>query len=498
MPHGEAMPPPHRFLSDKTGPAIGKHHPPSRIRPFSANSRLTLRSPGRTLIKGQLERSSEASVPFKKKLLMATIVCCLLALSLTAGLLVLNRLEQRERQYCYGIARAQLVCLERQLESAFNAVRILAERCVLPDGGVTAFTRTARDLMIPDTIRSLQLAPDGQIIYDYPPTSYGGPFPDLFTDPVQRTGAIRCRESGQPEMTGPIPLRQGGQGLIYRLPVYRGKAGQTFWGFAIVVLNLERQQEQLNDAFTLADLHYALYRRDTNTDMAVHLAGYPRETLDRPLEISTIMPDGDWFLAVEPSAGWMPVWQAAGLLGLCLLMGILIAMPICRVLGCLPHIFSPAMPENRDPLTRNRNKSALLEDLDAWIASREKFCLISLSLTSFAALSEQYGYDTGERLLLAMSQRLHALMPRSARLYRTDTNAFALLLDRETTGSLLKTLNLQFSRPLLTGSRQMPCQPALGIAQFPLDGHIPAILLAKAEERREYDTREQHVDWTTL
>lgn len=429
---------------------------------------------------------------------MATVACCLLVLSLACGLVALNRLEQRERQHCYGIAQAQLDCLTRQLESAFNAARILAERCVLPDGGVTAFERTARDLMIPDAIRALQLAPDGQVIYNYPPTSHDGPLPDLFTDPDQRADAIRSRETGQPEITGPLDLRQGGQGLIYRLPVYRGRDEQRFWGFSTVILNLDCQHAHLHDAFNLADLRYSLYRRDSATNKEEYLAGRHREDLARPLEISVIMPDGDWFLAVEPRAGWMPVWQTAGVLGLCLLLGILIAVPICRFLGCLPDLLSPATPENRDPLTRNGTKSALLDDLGAWIDSREKFCLISLGLTSFSAVSEQCGYDTGERLLLAMSRRLHALMPRSARLYRTDTNAFALLLDREATGPLLKTLNLQFSRPLRAGSRQLICRPALGIAQFPLDGHIPAMLLTKAEERRERDTREQRADWTAL
>ena len=429
---------------------------------------------------------------------MAIIVCGLLAVSLASSIAVLERLEQHERQHCYAIAQSQLDGLARQLESIFNAARILAERCVLPDGGVTAFTRTARDLILSENIRALQLAPDGNIVYSYPPSSYGEPLPDLFTDAAQSEDAIRSRETGQPDITGPIALRQGGHGLIYRLPVYRGEHVQHFWGFSIVILNLDRLHATLHDTFTLTDLRYSLYRRDSGTGTVVRLAGCPREELKQPLEISSIMPDGDWFLAVEPRPGWTPTWQTAGLLGMSLLLGFLLAIPACRMLDCLPCILSPTMPEDRDPLTHNRTRSVLLDDLEHWIASEEKFCLISLSLTSFAALSEQHGYDTGERLLLTMSQRLHALMPRSARLYRTDTNTFALLLDRESTGPLLKTLNLQFSRALRAGSRQWLCHPTLGIAQFPLDGHTPATLLAKAEERRERDTREQRADWTAV
>ena len=49
----------------------------------------------------------------------------------------LRHLEQRERQHCYGIAQSQLGYLTRQVENIFNTTRLLAERCVKPDGGVT-------------------------------------------------------------------------------------------------------------------------------------------------------------------------------------------------------------------------------------------------------------------------------------------------------------------------------------------------------------------------
>ena len=430
----------------------------------------------------------------KKKALLAIIVCSLFALSLAGSMLVLDKLEVRERQHCYGMAQSQLGCLTRQMGNAFNAARILAERCVLPDGGVTAFPQIARSLMIPDIIRAMQLAPDGRILYAYPPLSLRKPPRDLFSEPKEKADARRSRVTGQPFIVGPIELQQGGQGIIYRLPIYRGKDSRTFWGFSTTVIDLGRLLAHLHAAFgNLSDLRFALYRQDTN-GTRIRLAGLDREELAEPLEISSIMPNGPWFLAVEPSGGWKPLWLETGLYSLSLLLSALLSLLVCRSFGCLPQLASPIIMENRDPLTHCPNKNALLQDLADWIASRDKFCLISLSLTNFNALNGRYGYDTGERLLLGMAQRLRSLMPRSARLYRTDTCAFALLLDRETTGPLMKTLNLQFANPLHLGAQEITCRPALGIAQFPLDGHIPVRLLGKAEERRERDTWEQRAD----
>lgn len=430
----------------------------------------------------------------KKKALLAIIICSLFVLSLAGSLLVLNKLELRERQHCYGMAQSQLGCLTRQMGNAFNAARILAERCVLPDGGVTAFPQTARSLMIPDIIRAMQLAPDGRIVYVYPPLSLTKPPRDLFTEAAEKEDALNCRETGQPFIIGPIDLRQGGRGIIYRLPIYRGKEPRTFWGFSSAILDLDRLLAQLHAAFgNLSDLRFALYRRGNN-GKRIRLAGLEREALAAPLEISSIMPNGPWFLAIEPSGGWKPAWLTASLCGLSLLLSGLLSLLVCRFFGCLPQLASPIMADNRDPLTRCPNRSALLQDLSDWIASRDKFCLISLSLANFSALNGRYGYDTGERLILGMAQRLRSMMPRSARLYRTDTCIFALLLDRETTGPLMKTLNLQFARPLRLGSQEIACRPVLGIAQFPLDGHIPVRLLGKAEERRERDMREQPAD----
>lgn len=429
----------------------------------------------------------------RKTLLLAGIFLLLLGIGLSCCHAVLLRLEQRERQHCYGIAQSQLGYLTRQVENIFNTTRLLAERCVLPDGGVTDFEEAAREVMVLREIRSLQLAPDGRILYSYPPEPEVASL-DLFSDPARKEEALQSRDSGLPGIYGPYSLRQGGTGLLCRLPVYRGEHGNTFWGFAVAVIDLDDFLANLAPAFSSkANLRFSLFRRNGQSGEPVLIAGCSYAALADPLEISSILPNGQWSLAVEPRTGWIPPWYASVLYSLAVLLSLLLTMLCCWLLGHISQLGLLSDMDCRDPLTHCPNKASLQQTTAGWIASRESFCLISMELTNFTALCEEYGYDVGSRLLQIMTQRIRALLPRSARLYRTGYAVFGLLVEREATGPLLTALNRQLGEPQRIGPRLLHCRLALGIAQFPLDGHAPDILLGKAEERRERDTREQRM-----
>lgn len=430
----------------------------------------------------------------KKKLLLAGIFLLLLGAGLACCHTALQHLEQRERQHCYGIAQSQLGYLTRQVENIFNTTRLLAERCVLPDGGVADFEDGARGIMVLREIRTLQLAPDGRVVYSYPPLPDVTPL-DLFSDPHQKADAIRSRDSGQPGIYGPYPLRQGGTALLCRLPVYRGARGDAFWGFAIAIIEMDNFLANLEPAFSnKSNLRFALFRRDGEHGAPVRIAGCPYDTLADPLEISSLLPNGQWSLTIEPRNGWIPTWYAHCLYSLTVLVSLLLSALIFWLFKHVPQLSALSDMDCHDPLTHCLNRESLRLDADEWITKREKFCLINVGLTNFTALCEEFGYDAGDRLLQTVAQRIRSQLPRSARLYRTGNAIFSLLMERETTGPLLKSLNLMLAEPQRIGPRLLRCHLALGIAQFPLDGHTPDILLSKAEERRERDSHEQHAD----
>lgn len=85
-----------------------------------------------------------------------------------------------------------------------------------------------------NSIDAVQLVPNGVIKYTYPlkgneaATNF-----DILHSPLHRKAALKAIETKAIYFSGPVELRQGGIGVIGRLPVF--KKGK-FWGFAAVIV----------------------------------------------------------------------------------------------------------------------------------------------------------------------------------------------------------------------------------------------------------------------
>nr|WP_314900160.1 CHASE domain-containing protein [uncultured Deefgea sp.] len=87
-------------------------------------------------------------------------------------------------------------------------------------------------------IRNIGIAPDNRIRYIYPlkgnEEAIGLYYPDL---PKQWPAVERVILSKKPFLAGPVKLAQGGEGLIYRVPVFT--AEDQYWGMFSTVLDVE-------------------------------------------------------------------------------------------------------------------------------------------------------------------------------------------------------------------------------------------------------------------
>ncbi|HTY99770.1 MAG TPA: CHASE domain-containing protein, partial [Rhodocyclaceae bacterium] len=86
-------------------------------------------------------------------------------------------------------------------------------------------------------IRNIGLAPGNRLTYVYPrrgnEQAVGLYYPDL---PDQWPVVERTIRERQPRLAGPVQLRQGGQGLIYRVPVFIGPKAD-YWGLLSMVID---------------------------------------------------------------------------------------------------------------------------------------------------------------------------------------------------------------------------------------------------------------------
>lgn len=87
-------------------------------------------------------------------------------------------------------------------------------------------------------LRNIAIAPDNRISLVYPlaenQSVLGLYYPDL---PLQWPVVQTLMNTRQPLLQGPIPLVQGGQGLIYRIPVF---IDNDYWGLVSTVIDAER------------------------------------------------------------------------------------------------------------------------------------------------------------------------------------------------------------------------------------------------------------------
>ena len=162
---------------------------------------------------------------------------------------------------------------------------------------------------------------------------------DALNDPAQRKDALFARDTGRLTVAGPLALRQGGVGIVSRLPVYLpGATGEPmFWGFTNVALRLE----DLLQGVSLSDLersgyHYVLWRLEFDTGRRIVIAGSPGAAmLEEPVRQSLEVSDVAWNLDMAPVGGWLNreqlAWRAAMVLAVSLLLAYLARLLFAQV-----------------------------------------------------------------------------------------------------------------------------------------------------------------------
>jgi len=171
------------------------------------------------------------------------------ALVLLAGVLVTERLVVQERAVQWERAEREglrhLADVRARLESELSAALYLAsgiEAFVVAQQGRIEADAMMRALEVvhgnSDVIRNVGVAPGNRIRFCYPregnERALGVHYADL---PRQWPDVQRVIASREPFLAGPLDLVQGGQGLIFRIPVFLEDA--RYWGMISTVLDVD-------------------------------------------------------------------------------------------------------------------------------------------------------------------------------------------------------------------------------------------------------------------
>lgn len=185
----------------------------------------------------------------KESVLLTPMQWSLLAVLCVIFALVTELLAQQELQ------RRHLIN-QRQVSVAVGQLRALMETQINAplhlSAGLVAYIQASDGQVSPDVfhtllpnlvkqsrhIRNIGVAPGNRITYISPlagnEKALGFYYPELTTQWPQIEDIIARREAA---LVGPVQLTQGGEGLIYRIPVFL--ADGNYWGIVSTVLNLD-------------------------------------------------------------------------------------------------------------------------------------------------------------------------------------------------------------------------------------------------------------------
>jgi PAS domain S-box-containing protein len=146
-------------------------------------------------------------------------------------------------------------------------------------------------------IDALQLTRKGVITHVYPLKGNEAALGyDIFNDTARNEEAYRALEKKQLHFAGPLNLKQGGTGVVGRLPIFR--EGE-FFGFSVVIIRLETLMAAAGIDKNSTQFQYQLSKIDPSTGKENFLLAEPLPG-ENGYSYSVEVPDGEWKLYVIP------------------------------------------------------------------------------------------------------------------------------------------------------------------------------------------------------
>ncbi len=145
-----------------------------------------------------------------------------------------------------------------------------------------------------DGIDAVQLVPNGVIKYVYPLDGNEAAINyDILNTPKVRKEALKSIETKLIYFAGPLQLKQGGIGVVGRLPIFKKN---KFWGFSAVVIRLETLIK-LSGIQSIDDSKYYFQFSKVNPITNKEEFFFPNHQPFTQNYFKTVMiPDGDWKL----------------------------------------------------------------------------------------------------------------------------------------------------------------------------------------------------------
>jgi PAS domain S-box-containing protein len=257
------------------------------------------------------------------KPLWAGIITFLLLASVCAYLTYQRYMIVRneDRQNAMNIAESARSRLQQALQYSFSATQAMT-LLIDKNGQVNNFDSIAPLIYKAHKyIDALQLVPGGVIKYVYPLEGNEAVIDyDILNDPARNKEAYKAIEKKEIFFGGPFKLKQGGIGIVGRLPVF---SNDKPWGFSAVVIRLSTLLNAAGiDSAGKSGYYFQLSKINPDTRAEEFFLPFRGHTSTHFEEAVTI-PNGDWTLSVMPVNGYKSLQDVLILIFLGLVLSLL-------------------------------------------------------------------------------------------------------------------------------------------------------------------------------
>jgi len=279
--------------------------------------------------------------------------------------------RNEERENAQNIAESVRSRLQQALQyslSATQAMTMLIDKQGVPANfdSIAPYIFKAHKF-----IDALELVPGGVISHVYPATENEAAIGyNILKDPTRNKEAYKAIDKRELFFAGPFKLRQGGTGVVGRLPVF---INDKFWGFSAVVIKLGTLLKAAGiDTAGITGYYFQLSKVNPDTNQEEFFLPF-RGFSAKQYEVDVTVPDGEWKLSIMPVNGFktLQAIMPVVLLGLVLsLLGAIFATYASKTPARLQQLVSQRTADLFKSESRNKAIVNALPDM-VFVVSKE-------------------------------------------------------------------------------------------------------------------------------
>lgn len=364
--------------------------------------------------------------------------------------------------------------LQNDMNRGVAITDTLEEIAISENGKIDNFQKVARDLMA-DFIQSIQIASDGVVTAIYPEAGNEAGKIDLMRDESRGEICRYGRDKNIVTMQGPFDLKQGGQGIAIRNPVYlEGADGSpVFWGFTIVIIRVPEIFTESIQALTKFGYDYSLTKTVSPLSDDTEIVSSSGNIMKNPITFEFEFCGSLFDFEVMPADGWSHGWNVFPqlFLGICVILLLTGLTVVILVIGRNRDTLKKMAIT--DPLTGLLNRKGFDEQLkNVMQGDLHIHCVgIQMDIDDFKFINDMYGHVVGDAALKSLAQDMQSYFNDNSIICRNGGDEFsAILVDttEEETRKKIEQFTLQ-PRHITYNGGEHPFYISLGYAEYPKD-----------------------------